>query len=184
MDSQLKDLIDMATVSGHLSKEHEALILEKAKQQNISDVEIRLYIDNALRKNSSNEKKEESKNDEWLKVKDFNVGNWVTIVASFVVMIAGFFPWIEAKVSSSGFGQSFSSGASSSVGFAYSFPFAIVCFANALKTSLHKYRLYNALLVIVVSIGLLISYSSKTTAGFSHEKYHFRTLSRHFNLPF
>ena len=57
MDSQLKDLIDMATVSGHLSKEHEALILEKAQQQNISEVEIRLYIDNALRKNSSNEKK-------------------------------------------------------------------------------------------------------------------------------
>lgn len=167
MDSQLKDLIDMATVSGHLSKEHEALILEKAQQQNISEVEIRLYIDNALRKNSSNEKKEETNNDEWLKVKDFNVGNWITIIASLVVMIAGFFPWIEAKVSSSGFGQSFSSGASSSVGFAYSFPFAIVCFANALKTSLHKYRLYNALLVIVVSIGLLVAYSSKTTAGYS-----------------
>ena len=167
MDSQLKDLIDMATVSGHLSKEHEALILEKAQQQNISEVEIKLYIDTALRKNTSTENKEESSKVEWLKIKDFNVGNWITILASFVVMIAGFFPWIEAKVSSSGFGQSFSSGASSSVGFAYSFPFALICFVNALKTSLHKYRLYNALLVIVVSIGLLIAYSSKTTAGYS-----------------
>jgi hypothetical protein len=167
MDSQLKDLIEMATSGGQLSKEHEALILEKAQQQNISEVEIRLYIDTALRKNSSTQKAKTISSDEWLKIKDFNVGNWITLIGSFVVMIAGFFPWIEAKVSSSGFGQSFSSGASSSVGFAYSIPFAVACFANALKINLQKYRLYNALLVIVVAIGLMVSYSSKTTAGFS-----------------
>lgn len=167
MDSHLKDLIDMATSSGQLSKEHEALILEKAQEQNISEVEIRLYIDTALRKNSSSQEQEKTNNEEWLKIKDFNIGNWITLLASLIVMIAGFFPWIEAKVSSSGFGQSFSSGASSSVGFAYTIPFAVACFVNALKINLQKYRLYNGLLVIVVAIGLLVSYSSKTTAGYS-----------------
>jgi hypothetical protein len=167
MDPQLKDLIDMATSSGHLSKEHEALILDKAQQQNISEVEIRLYIDTALRKNSYAQQVDPSSTNEWLKMKDFNLGNWITLGASFIIMIAGFFPWIEAKVSSSGFGQSYSGGASSSAGFAYSIPFAVACIVNALKINLQKYRLYIGLLVIIVATGLLFSYSSKTTAGYS-----------------
>lgn len=176
MDNNLKELIEMATVSGSLSNEHESLILEKANAQGISETEIRLYIDAALRKNSSNSNSNYTQNNTFstdnfsqkgfsLNFKDFALPEWLIVLGILVTAIAGFFPWVNSSVRSGGFGYSYSGGASVGGGFFYSIPLATSAFFIFYRKSLQKYLIYEGIGIIFISIALYFSYSSKVTGG-------------------
>lgn len=169
MDSNLRELIEMATVNGNISSEHEKLIIEKAIAQGMSETEIRLYIDNSLRKNSSTKKTNipvnTSLNNDKVDFKTLSIGDWIILIGTLITAISGFFPWITASVSSSGFGQSYSSGASSNLGLMYSIPIAVSAFAVFYSKKLHKYLLYEGLGIVFIGVSLLFYYSSSTSAS-------------------
>ena len=100
-----------------------------------------IYIDNSLRKNSSTKKTNipvnTSLNYEKVDFKILSIGDWIILIGTLITAISGFFPWITASVSSSGFGKSYSSGASSNLGLMYSIPIAVSAFAVFYSKKLH-----------------------------------------------
>jgi hypothetical protein len=165
MDSYLKELIQMATATGTISSEHEHLIIEKAQSQGISEIEVRLYINTALQGNRRI-KDDQSSITKAVDIKEFAYTEWLIVLGIIVVAISGFFPWVTAKAYSSGFGQRFSGGASSSVGFVYSVPLAISALIVLFNRKFQKYLLYEGLGLIVVALGLMVNYSTKTSGSY------------------
>jgi len=170
MDANLKDLIEMATASGSISPEHEKLIIDKGSSLGISEVEIRLYIDAALRKNAVSVTTNKPitgsvQTNEYININEFGLGEWIMSVGIIIIAISGFFTWIKASVHSGGFGSSFGGSASGGGGLFYSIPLAISAFVFLYKKSLEKYRLYEGIGIMAIALALFFSYSSKSSYG-------------------
>jgi drug/metabolite transporter (DMT)-like permease len=172
MDASLEKLIELVTSSGSITEEHRLLIYEKAKGQGISEMEAQIYIDAALKKSMGNQqsalvdKEYQSGKGLWLSTKEFKIDTWLLIVASVIIFIAGFFPWIGSKVNSSFMGYSSGGSASVSGGVIYTIPISISAMFIALRRDLFSKRLFAGLGIIFISIALIISYSSKVTSSF------------------
>jgi len=172
MDSSLEKLIDLVTSSGSITDEHKQLIFEKAKAQGISEMEAQIYIDAALKKSITNgpstfiDELYQPGKSKWITAKDFKIDTWVLLIASIVVFIAGFFPWIGSKVSSNFMGYSSGGSASISGGVIYTLPATISAVVFALRRDLFTKRLFVGLGIIFISIALIFTYSSKTTSSF------------------
>lgn len=193
MNNQLRELIDMATLDGTISEDHEKLILSKAAEQGVSEVEVNLYISNALRNKraASSELPRESSRGEikstfasretsdslnnsinesqnalnWKDFKSYNMAQWILVAGTIIIAISGFFPWIESRASSSAGGMSFGSSASGSGGVFYSIPLAISALVFLRKEVLSDKKLYFGFGVALIALALALSYESKTSAS-------------------
>jgi drug/metabolite transporter (DMT)-like permease len=172
MDSSLEKLIELVTSSGSITEEHKLLIFEKAKGQGITEMEAQIYIDAALKKSQRYDPSTligdlyQSGKGKWMSAKDFKIDTWILIIASVLVFVAGFFPWIGSKVSSSFMG--YSSGGSASVGGGvfYTIPASISAMAFAIRRDLFSKRLFAGLGIVFIAIALIVSYSSKVTSSY------------------
>lgn len=171
MENSIKELIESATISGTITESEKNYILLKAKENGIDEIEVNILINANIIKNSSNSRnlKSEPNNkineDAWITFKDFNRGHWVIFFGIVLIFISGFLPWIQAKTSGSGFGSSYGSKGSISGGFFYTLPLTILGIFLSMKKNLIRYRIYFGPIVFILMIGLIVSYSSKSSAS-------------------
>ena len=172
MENSIKELIDSATINGTISDAERNYIIKKANDLGIDEIEVNIFINANLKKNTSNSSNQANSintilnSDGWLTFKDFNKGNWVMFIGILLLFIAGFLPWVQGKISSSGFGSSYGHKGSVGGGFFYTFPLTIAGVFFAMKNNLTKYRIYFGPFVFLVMIGLIASYTSRHSASY------------------
>jgi hypothetical protein len=160
MDQNLKELIQKATIDGNISEDNRNFILKKANEIGISDIEVNIYIEASLKENKSfgDFKLNFSEND----FSKLNLYDKLNYLIGFVILISGFFPWIEGHSSSSYGGASISVGG----GIFYSIPFGVGALFLAYNNKYKNFRKFYGLFVAFVSIVLIASYSSHSSASF------------------
>jgi hypothetical protein len=168
MEKEIIELINLATAKGFISQEHEELIYTKARALGISDLETKLYIDSRLstdnnsKPNPITEEKEVS-NWNWKDVKSYSYIQYVYALSVIIILIAGLFPWIESRVSSSGFGASFSAKGSYAGGLQYTIPSAIAAIVFLVNNKLVSKRLYFGIGLLLIALAIGLSYQSSAS---------------------
>lgn len=160
MDQNLKELIQKATINGEISEDNRNFILKKANEIGISEIEVNIYIEASLKENKSfgDFKLNFNAND----FSKLNLNGKLNYFIGFIILISGFFPWIEGH-SSSSFG---SASASVGGGILYSIPFGIGALFLAYNDKFKDFRKFYGLFVSFISIVLIVSYSSHSSASF------------------
>jgi len=177
MENTIKELIESATINGTIADNERAFIIKKASEIGIDEIEVNIFINANIQKNSfkvnpngANNTNKNLAENSWLKFNEFKLGNWIIFIGIILIFISGFLPWVTSKVSSSGYGQSYGASGSIGGGFFYTFPIAIAAFLFAMKRNLNHLRIYFGPLVMVIAIGLIASYANSSGAsggGFS-----------------
>lgn len=177
MENTIKELIESATINGTIADNERAFIIKKASEIGIDEIEVNIFINANLQKNSfkvnpsdTNTTNKNLAENSWLRFNEFKLGNWIIFFGVILIFISGFFPWVTSNVSSSGFGQSYGASGSIGGGFFYTLPLGIAAFLFAMKRNLKHLRIYFGPFVMIVAIGFINSYDNSTgssVGGFS-----------------